>query len=486
MSEKRYFKIFSERHTIGDQNKYVTLFQILESTESESDEYIKQQLRSKKINSDFLSADKNYLYNLVLKSLNDFHDSKTFNLELKEMLCSIEILFHKGLYRECLKLITRAEQVANDCENIQLLIDVLMWKKKCCGYSIGINAATEVNKIIGEKIESLNLLKHITDLYYESNLINANNEKGAGKDITRKFKKILNKLELLFKGSELPYTTRIYYHLIYSNYYFTIDNKTKELNHLQNLVNLLSSSKSYAIENPLDYISIYNRLLSIKKYFPESDFFENIATLQEFGSKVHIRKDVIIQRVLIYTNTHELEYYLINNLFQKALSKTKEIENNISKLDLDIEPYHIIYFYYLQIITQIFTGQFNKALKYVNKILNEFTLEARPQVFMRVELLNIIVHYELKNYSLLISLTKSLLKKNIANKILVPFEEKILRTFIKIVGAEHFTLKEETAAFQSLLDPKDNDNVQFNSLINNCNKWLHSKIKRKLVSEIYH
>ena len=35
MSEKRYFKIFSERHTIGSQNKYVALFDQLDKAEEE-------------------------------------------------------------------------------------------------------------------------------------------------------------------------------------------------------------------------------------------------------------------------------------------------------------------------------------------------------------------------------------------------------------------------------------------------------------------
>ena len=93
MSEKRYFKIFSERHTIGEQNKYVVLFDILDRMNNEDDDKIKDSLYKVKINPQFLSADRNYLYHLILKSLNDFHDSKTLNLEIKELLLSIEILF---------------------------------------------------------------------------------------------------------------------------------------------------------------------------------------------------------------------------------------------------------------------------------------------------------------------------------------------------------------------------------------------------------
>ena len=46
MSEKRYFKIFSERHTIGEQNKYIALFDELDKTEEENDNELKKKLKN--------------------------------------------------------------------------------------------------------------------------------------------------------------------------------------------------------------------------------------------------------------------------------------------------------------------------------------------------------------------------------------------------------------------------------------------------------
>lgn len=489
MSEKRYFKIFSERHTIGEQNKYVTLFDELDKAEEENDVDLKKQLKKAGINPDFISADKNYLYQLILRSLNVFHDSKTYNLEIKQTLSSIEILFHKGLYHESLKLVAKAEELAKECENFQLMIDILIWKKKCSGYSLGLKKAAEVNQEIDEYILLLNNFKRITDLYYESNLIQADNEKQSKTEVVKNLKAILNQPELKSEKNALSFSAKIFYYLIYSNYYYSVDDKQKEYDNLQKLVNILNLSKTYSIENPLDYVSIYNRLLSIKKFFPKSTFFEDIKILQEFPKKINIRKEVISERVFIHTNTHELEYYLINNDFQAALNKIKDIEKEISKLNLDIEPYHIIYFYYLHAITLIYVGQFHKALKFINKTLNEFTFEARPQVYLRIEVLNIITHYELKNYSLVSSLSKQVLRKNKSNNILSSFEEKILSILFKITNAKHLTPKEETNFMHSLanhLNEIKQSNQQSLSLLNeNYEKWLTSKIKRKLVYELY-
>jgi len=489
MSEKRYFKIFSERHTIGSQNKYVALFEQMDRTLIEDDKEIKANLENTGINASFLSADKNYLYQLILRSLNDFHHSKTFNIEIKEALITIEILFHKGLYQEALKLIAKAEILAAECENFQLRIDLLMWKKKCSGYSLGLKKAAEANTEIDHQVILLNNLKKITDLYYESNILQSNNEEHSKKEIIKRFEQIISKPELKQEKNALSFSAKIFYYLIYSNYYHVMDNKPEEYECLQKLVNILNASKTYSVENPLDYVSICNRLLAIKKFFATDTFFDDIKVLKEFVQKVHIRKEVVIQRVFVHISTHELEYYLINNDFQQALSKIKEIEKEISKLDLDIEPFHMIYFYYLHAVTLIFVGQYNKALKFINKIINDFTFDARPQIHIRVEILNAIVHFELKNESLVISLVKQILKKNKTLQLLIPVEEKLLETLSQISSLKHYTLKEEFVKLQVIESEisklKSEKTGIGNSLLDNYDKWIKAKLKRKTVSEIY-
>ncbi len=489
MSEKRYFKIFSERHTIGEQNKYLALFDEIDKANEENDPDLIKNLKKQGITGDFISADKNYLYQLILRSLNVFHDSKTYNIEIKQLLMSIEILFHKGLYQECLKLISKAEALAEECENFQLMIDILMWKKKCSGYSLGLQKAAEVNLSIDKYILLINNLKTITDLYYESYSLQISNEKPRDKEIIKKLENILKKPELQSENNALSFSAKVFYHLTYSNYFNLIDNKEKELEHLQKLIDIVNESKTYAIENPLDYVSIYNRLLGIKKHFITPSFFGDIKRLKEFCSNVLIRKEIISQRVFVHTNTHEIEFYLINNKFQEALNKIKEIEKEISKYNLDIEPYHLIYFYYLHAITLVYTGEFHKSLKYINSILNNFNSDSRPQVFLRVQVLNVIVHYELKNNMLVLSLSKQLLKKNAIQKILIESEEKLLKAFSKIAGDKYLTLKDELAVFKNLSEDfnyeKSKLNFSINSLLDNYNKWLTAKLKRKLVSDIY-
>ena len=71
MSEKRYFKLFSSRHVIGDSNDYIHLFNAIDKQKVYSEDKLRKASFVKN-----LSQEKNYLYRLVLKSLNAYHSNE--------------------------------------------------------------------------------------------------------------------------------------------------------------------------------------------------------------------------------------------------------------------------------------------------------------------------------------------------------------------------------------------------------------------------
>jgi hypothetical protein len=306
------------------------------------------------------------------------------------------------------------------------------------------------------------------------------NEKDSITDIKKEFKKIIDSNELKSENNALSFSAKIFYYLILSNYAHISNDKIKEYQYLQKLVDILNKSTTYSTENPLDYISIYNRLLIIKKDIDAKSFFEDIAILKEFQKKKQIKKEIIEQRIYIHTNTNELEYYLTNNEYKNVIRKLKEIEKCDDETLSLIEPYHIIYFYYIQIISFIYVGQFNLALKHVNKILNDFDKSDRPQVYLRLEVLNVIIHFELKNDDLVTKLTKQIIKNDISKKLLLPFELTILTALNKIELSKNLSFKEYIRILQEvknkiILENKSDDLV-INSLMDNYKQWIDSKI----------
>jgi hypothetical protein len=115
-------------------------------------------------------------------------------------------------------------------------------------------------------------------------------------------------------------------------------------------------------------------------------------------------------------------------------------------------------------------------------VLNDFKPDQRPAIYLRGEMLNAIIHYELNNYSLVTSQTKHALKKNATQKLLRPAEEKLLKVLLKLCASKNLTYKTENALLQPLLAETKTapDNaMQF------ADKWIAARLKRKTVSDLF-
>lgn len=477
MSEKRYFKIFSERHTIGEQNKYVALFDILDRMNQEDDDKIKDYLYKLKINPQFLSADRNYLYHLILKSLNDFHDSKTLNLEIKELLLSIEILFQKGMYAECLKLISRAESQALECENYALMIDILTWKKKCAGYSIGLKAANEINQQIEVFLQLLNDLKQITNLYYKSYFIQLKAEGVFTKAHQSQMNKLLEHPIIKDEEKIETFTGRVFHAIIKANFYLVHGDKKREAHTIWKLIQMIENSKTYGLENPLDFVSIYSRLIAIQKNGDKKAFFDSIQKLKAFGELKHIRKELVQQRIFMHCNTHELEYYLMNHEIKTAILRMQQMEKEIEKMNFRLENYHWIYFNYLKSAILVSSSHPSKALKVINATIHDFSNEDRPQVMIRIHILNIVCHYELKNFDLLPTLYKKLLLLHQKAPMLLKSELKLVEALNHLARIINPTKKELKEIFQEVIQQIQADStLKKSNLLENYKSWIQTKM----------
>jgi len=145
MSEKRYFKVYSSKHVIGDKNEYVQLFDAIDKMA----EYDEELLLDKKFVKN-LSAEKNYLYKLVLKSLNAFHQGVNPKTKIYNLLQSIEVLYHKGLYSQAEKLCQKAMKIAVENELFshqlsinEILIELLSKQFKYANVIVQLDAVKE-------------------------------------------------------------------------------------------------------------------------------------------------------------------------------------------------------------------------------------------------------------------------------------------------------------------------------------------------------
>lgn len=473
MNEKRAFKISCKKHTLGDQNKYLLLFDIIDSSSDFNEELIKETLVNNGYSSNYFSADKNYLNKTILKSLNEFHSEKTSDLKIKQNLISIEILFYKGLYEECLSLINKTKRIKLASESQYLILEIIKWEKKCIGYSQGLLEAIKTNNLLDPYFENIKSEKIITDFYYKSYYYKNSVGQISQEELIENFKDIFT--DSIFKNGDETRNihTNIFYYLIYANFHHIKKEQVKELKYLRKVITFFDANETYKLEKPLDYISIYIRIIDIIKREKDTDFYTDLKILRGFDKYINIQNKVANERIFLHTYQAEIEYLLNFDQAESALIIMNEMQIALKKYKYTIEPYYIISTYYLFASIYCSLGNFSDGLKYVNMILNEYKFNQRPKIFIKTEFLNIVIHYELNNYQLVQNNINSLKKKYKTNFKLSSLEKNILKTILKIISNPNII--NERAAFYKLKSKVESNKPHNSPIQKNYFKYIAFK-----------
>lgn len=476
MNEKRYFKLFINRSIFGDENKYLLIFDFFNNNSHINEDTLKNYIKNKDFSDKNISYDLNYLNKTLLRSLNEFHFEKTISLKLQNHIKSVEILFYKGLYEECLKIIQKAKKLSKKNENEILLLELLNWEKKCMGYSKGFYGAMSVNEKIDNYFNHIKENREITDLYYHSYYLKNNVGKIQLDKIIEEFEKIINNTLLKKEANTLhAVQSKIFYYLIFSNYYHVTKKTHKELLNLENVIQVFDSNPFYKEENPLDYISVYIRVIDIYKKSDNNTFYNKIEALRKFENILDFQKNTAKERIFFHTYQSELEYLIYNNNFSEGTKMMQFVSKKLKENKFNIEPYYFIGMYYQFACIMLIEKNLSQSLKYTNLIRNEYKLEDRPKTYIKTEILNLIIHYELKNYKLVLHNALAFNKK-FKRVFKLNFVEKNIVQLITTMSENPYS-KNENVEFKLLYNKIIKKDTIENNISNKIYiKYLTSKI----------
>ena len=475
MNEKRYFKLFINKNIFGSQNKYLILFDIINSNDTINENTLKKHIKEQDYSDKNISYDINYLNKIILRSLNEFHYDKTISLKLQNHIKSVEILFYKGLYDECLKIIRKAKKLSLKNENEILILELLNWEKKCMGYSKGFYGAMSVNEKIDSYFKHIHENREITDLYYHSYFLKNNVGKMSYEKIIEDFETIINNRIFKKNGNDLhSVQSRIFYFLTIANYYNVINKKTEETFNLEKTIEVFDQNPFYKEENPLDYISVYTRIIDIYKKSDDATFHNKINALRSFENILDFQKNVAKERIFFHTHHSELEFLIFNNNFEEATKIKLLVIKSLKENKYNIEPYYFIGLYYQFACIQLINENLSQSLKYVNLILNEFKLEDRPKSFIKTEILNLIIHFELKNYKLVLHNYNAFNKRYKKVFKLNYIEKKIIQLIVQISESPYS--KNSSIEFRNILKKiEKKEGIEENISNKIYLKYIHQK-----------
>ena len=487
-SEKRFFKLSSSIQT-GEKN-YLKIFDYIDGQEEYDEAELKEHFK-KETFIKHLPSEKNHLYKLILKSLRQFYGEQSVSSILKQELKNIEILYNKALFKESKKFLRRAKRIAHEHEKFYFLIDLISWEKQLTeeSYESG-DFDVDLKKIIEEESEVIDKLRNLAEYHILYSRINAIFRSGG---FTRNDEERATVHEIsdnyLIKGKNTAISTRaasICYYIKglcaatnrdFSDSY-AFFNRTKQI---------LDKNPKIRIDLGKRYILTLFHLM--RCYIDERNFVMAQKMLDEIKSLNGKKGFNSLELTLKILNISVIDQMNLHNLqgnFNEALEVYETRKNEKTKIFEKSSKEQQIKFLFNAAYTLFGVGEYKKALKVLNDILNDNEQKLRQDLYSFARILNLLIHFELENYEFLEYSSNSAIRY--LSKIKRDYEietvfvkqmRKLARTATKLESVAIY--KETLKQVQDLLKD-DNERVILDYIDIQC--WLQSKIKEDSFVEL--
>ncbi|MFQ5630207.1 MAG: hypothetical protein ACE5I1_15670, partial [bacterium] len=427
-AEKRYFKLFAGMG--GESRNYIRLFDCIDRQEEYDEAAIRKHFKNETFVAQ-LHVTKNYLNRLILKSLRNFHAHTSKDAELKELLRDIEILFKKELFDQCKYAIEKAKALASMYEKHLDLAEIHTWERKLVlaisragGGKDALNTIIQNEKSALDRAQNLNAYWHLT-----LNLFDLLEQTRFNESET----KIGHPLLQDECSAESLSAKVLFYHNV-QMYAFSKGDFERTEQVSDKMIALIESFPHLIKDNPVSYITTLNNriglCLQLKKYEMIRTLLQKVRTLpQKYGLKP---QSPIAVKSLLQTYNVELEMYRDTGDFETGIARIDEIKHILEKPQSKIPAdYRLLLFYqfaYLYFMKQ----RYRESLHWLNEIFAGKFGAVREDIQSYAQLLNLIIHFELGNITILkygVETSRRFLKKK---RELQPFEKVLLRFFSKI------------------------------------------------------
>ena len=391
MSEKRYFKIHSARHVIGKKNNYIRLFDAIDRQETYNEALIKKAFAGETFIR-HLPSEKNYLYHSVVESLSFFHKEKTFLARYANIMVAIEVLYNKGLFDQCKKIINKAKKEAYSLEKFSLLIIILRLETL-------IYIKDEDEKMLfrnfDEEIRIQDLLR--TQSAFMQLAFNIQIQVDKGNTSKASIEEYAKRTEVLYpkEKEKRSFWINYYYHSCRGLIYSVTNNQSQRYGCYREIKKIMDEAPQFIKDLPLIYHTNYNNLVNGMFVLRKYEVAEGLIRKQRLFLNIYQIKNSTVQKIN-FLNTSENELYLHYKTggIEEGVATVKRIESEVKKIKPSFSPvlYDLLFF---MAVTDFQAGNYSNSIKWLNRILNaQHAIYFRKELQLNTRLLYLIVLYE--------------------------------------------------------------------------------------------
>jgi tetratricopeptide (TPR) repeat protein len=449
------------------------LFDAVDAQEVYDDEALRAIIYpNQKIQSRKFSELKNYLYELILKSLQGFDEKSSYEYKLKGMLLNIKVLFKRSHFDDCIEMMQKAKKLAAKYEAFEHIVELLAWEKKIAYAKIDVNFMDkELDRIQAEEKECLGQLAQLStyrNIFFKVLTRSKQEALMRSEDKVSEMNDIMSHPLLENIEQANSHRARVVFYRIKSIYHYVI----------LDYDNFYFFGKKLDLNNPIDFNAKYISALSnftysctiLNKYDEVNECLDKFLKINALTHDDELK---------IHRQYYQNKFNVCSKIgtFDEGLKALNDHLRSIEKFNQDAFNRNTFYLSYFYIYFG--AGDFDKALENLNEWLSLPKTSEREDLQSLARVLNLIIHYEMGNNLLLESLLRSTYRFLSKRNRLYEFEKSVLG-FIQKSGRLR-TSKELREAFVTLKNEFENlaqipsEDAMLRYF--NFTAWLESKIE---------
>lgn len=458
--EKRYIRLYSSKQE--GSKIYLQLFDALDKAKIFDEKLFRKQNSKEKFIKHY-SFNKHYLYSLIIKCLAAYNSEKSVDAKIHSMIMQCKILFEKTLYSQYFRSIEKAKKYALKHERFGYLLQILEMEKI-------IIKKEEIQGLKSEQLynEAHSALNNLADIF-ELSRVAANalyiyrtygilRDEGQAGIISGLLKDpILNKDPADFSCKSREAFYRV--HEIISDIKADFPAKLQaQLSRYRQVTANPFPFKDYIINYDKDTLAaVIDSMLALGRLDDAEEYFKIYKNL--FVKNKSDLDDLEITSAIIdyRINTKKGDLGRLKNIIPVFENILVKYEN---KMLIDTElalRYNIVKYY-------ISAGEFKKALTWANALMAHPLLHKRADYESYLRILNLLIHFELKNYELLKYLLISTYRFLYRRKKLFRLEMLVLEFIRRLPGIKNDDdLTFNFRLFQKRLTELKKDNYEKNA-----------------------
>ena len=486
-SEKRQFKLYVGRLDVNQDSKFLNLFNFLDKSKAYDEAAILDRGIVKKKQ---LANVKAHLYKQILISLKLNPSHQNIRSQIREQLDFASILYHKGLYRQSLKILDKVKEVAIQYEEKNLAYEIVELEKiiesqyitrKITNRIDELTAQAEILSSLNEISSKLsNLSLQLYGIILKSGYIKNEVE-------SKKIKTYFSDRFPVFNFKNLGFREKLWLYNAYLWYSFLLQDFKNCYRYALKWVNLFEEYPQMITVNPVFFLKGNNYLLEALFFIGNKQKFQAyLLKFQELISEKAFPNDENVQALsFLYLNLNSINSYFIDGSFEQGVKIIPKIERELELFKDRLDEHHVMMFYYKFANMHFGYGNTKECIYYLNKIISNKSLLIREDLQCFARVLNLVAHYEagLDNNieALLKSTYKFLLKINDLYEV-----QKELIKFIK--GLQDIYPQDIKQAFETLRNTlrkyEDHPFERRAFLYLDVISWLDSKIQNVPIGEV--